>query len=239
MQKNKNLNNFDVGIIGGGPAGIMAAIEASQNGARVLLIEKNHEFGKKLLLTGGGRGNFTRAEFDPKKLAKNYGRKGDFLIHAFSEFGPKDVIEFFENLGLKSKTENDKRIFPESNSAQNILLALSEALEKNNVSVLTDCVVEKLEKSGNKISKIILAGGKEIICKKYIICTGGMSFSQTGSTGDGINWAKNLGHPLETVKPAIVPINIKEDWVKELKGLTIKSAGLGVFLNDKKKASFS
>ena len=114
MRKNISV---DVAIIGAGPAGIMAAIQAARNNLRVVLIEKNSSLGKKLLLTGGGRCNLTNAEFDLKKLAGNY-NNGEFLFHAFSVFGPKETIEFFEKLGLKTKIESNKRVFPKSDSAK-------------------------------------------------------------------------------------------------------------------------
>ncbi len=228
---------FDVAVIGGGPSGMMAAIRASELGAKVALLEKNIVLGRKLLLTGKGRSNITRAEFNPKELAKKYGREGDFLLYPLSVFGVKETLKFFEEHGLKTKVERGKRIFPQSDKARDVLNVLIQSLKKNNVLILTKAEVGEIFIRGNKITKLFLKDGKEIKAKNYIICTGGKSEPQTGSTGDGYKWLQKLGHTIIKPRPALVPINIKEAWPKEAQGLSLKNIELFVFQNNKKVES--
>jgi len=249
---------FDVVVIGGGPSGMMAAIEASELGAKVALLEKNSGLGRKLLLTGKGRSNITRAEFNSKELAKKYGREGDFLLYPLSVFGVKETLKFFEEHGLKTKIERGKRIFPQSDKAGDVLNVLIQSLKKNNVSILTKAEVGEIFISSealptgeagrnkvllseakevlisrNEITKLFLKDGREITAKNYIICTGGKSYPQTGSTGDGYKWLQKLGHTIIKPRPALTPINIKETWPKEAQGLSLKNVELFVFQSKK------
>ena len=228
---------FDVAVIGGGPSGMMAAIEASELGAKVALLEKNIVLGRKLLLTGKGRSNITRAEFNSKELAKKYGREGNFLLYPLSVFGVKETLKFFEERGLKTKVERGKRIFPQSNEAEDVLNVLIQSLKKNNVSILTKAEVKEIFIREKKITKLFLKDGRGITAKNYIICTGGRSYPQTGSTGDGYKWLQKLGHTIIKPRPALTPINIKEAWPKEAQGLSLKNVELFVFQNSKKVES--
>ncbi len=229
-------DKFDVAVVGAGPAGMMAAGIAAESGAKVILIEKNKQLGRKLLLTGKGRCNITNAEFNLRELVKNYGKNGNFLFHAFSVFGPKDVISFFEKLGLKTKIERGKRVFPASDRSQDVLRALVNYLIKNKVDIIYDSGVVKVSCQNRKIKKLILKEG-EVIAKNYIFCTGGKSYPLTGSTGDGFKWASNLGHCIKDLSPALVPIKIKEKWIKELQGLSLKNVEISVFQKGKKEKS--
>jgi predicted Rossmann fold flavoprotein len=229
-------NNYDVAVIGGGPAGMMAAISAAELGKKVILIEKNANLGAKLLLTGKGRCNITNAEFDLRKLVEKYGKNGSFLYGPFSFFSVKNTIDFFENMGLKIKVERGKRAFPESDQAKDVLYVLVNRLKKDNVSIFCGSEVKGFKRQGNTIEKILLRSG-EIIAKNYIICTGGKAFPGTGSTGEGFDWAKFLGHKVEELAPALVPIKIKEDYGKELQGLSLKNVEISAFQNGKKKFS--
>jgi predicted Rossmann fold flavoprotein len=229
-------NNYDVAVIGGGPAGMMAAIRAGELGKKVILVEKNNEPGAKLLLTGKGRCNITHAEFNLRKLVLEYGKNGDFLFSPFSFFSVRNTIDFFENLGLKIKVERGKRAFPESDKAKDVLDVLVAKLKKSGVEILCGSEAKGFEKQGNKITKLLLKNG-EIIAKNYIICTGGKAFPGTGSTGDGFDWVTNLGHKVTELAPALVPIKIKEDYGKELQGLSLKNVEIGVFQNGKKEVS--
>ena len=232
----KKENNFDVAVIGAGPAGMMAAARAAELGTRVILIEKNKKPGRKLLLTGKGRCNITNAEFSLKRLVENYGEKGKFFFHAFSAFGPKNVIDFFEELGLKTKTERGKRVFPLSDKSGDVLRALINYLIKNKVNIVYDSRVVRIDYKNHKIKKLLLENG-EIIARNYILCTGGKSYPKTGSTGDGFKWANNFGHCIKELTPALVPIKIKESWVKELQGLSLKNVEINIFQKDEKKYS--
>ena len=227
MAQNKDI--YDVAIIGAGPAGMMAGISAAENGAKAILIEKNGTAGKKMLLTGGGRCNLTNAEFDLRKLVVNYGANGPFLFHGFFEFGPKGVIDFFNGLGLKTVVEEKQRTFPKSGQANTVLAVLLKRLAELGVEIRFDCPVAKLENEGKSIRRIVLNSGKEIVAKNYIIATGGKSFPETGSAGDGYVWARDLGHKIEPLAPGLVPVMTSEDWVKDLAGVSLEAAGIKVF----------
>jgi len=233
----ENKTIFDVVVIGGGPAGMMAGGRAGELGAKVLLLEKNAALGRKLLLTGKGRSNITKAEFNPRELLKKYGREGDFLLYPLSIFGVKETIDFFEKKGLKTKVERGKRIFPQSDRASDVLNILISYLKKGKVEIMTNSEVKKIIKKEKKIVKIILSGGREILAKNYIISTGGKSYPGTGSTGEGYQWAKELGHKVNKLRPALVPLRIKENWPKTAQGLSLKNVELTVFQNNKKQDS--
>ena len=242
----KKYANFDVAVIGAGPAGIMAATTAASLGQKVVLIEKNSVLAKKLLLTGNGRCNLTNAEFNLRELAKNY-NNGEFLFHAFSVFGPERTIKFFEKLGVKTKIENNKRVFPISNDAEEVLNVLKECLENNKVEILYNSEIVDVEMKGNppslkatagrgKITKLILID-KEITAKKYVFCTGGKSYSLTGSNGSGYNLVEKLGHTIIKPMPALSPIEVKEEWVKNVQGISLKDINIVVSQNGKKQFS--
>lgn len=230
-----DAETFDVIVIGGGPAGIMAAIRAGELGAKVALIEKNANLGNKLLLTGGRRSNITKAEYNPKEFIKKYGKEGGFLLHPLSVFGVRETIKFFEEKGLKTKIEKDNRVFPESNQASDVLAVLNKLLKDNKVLVILASKVKKIQKENNRILSIILENNQELQAKSYVICSGGKAFPQTGSTGDGYIFAKELGHTIENLRPALVPVNIEESWIKELEGVSLKDVKLTIFQNNKKK----
>jgi len=232
----KKENNFDVAIVGAGSAGMIAAGRAAELGAKTILIEKNKKPGIKLLLTGKGRCNITNAEFNLRELVKNYGKNGNFLFHAFSIFGPKDIIDFFEKLGLKTKTERGKRVFPTSDQSKDVLKALINYLIKNKVDIIYDSEVVGVDCQNRKIKKLILRK-REIAAKNYIFCTGGKSYPLTGSTGDGFKWASDLGHHIKDLSPVLVPIKIKEKWIKELQGLSLKNVEINVFKKGEKEKS--
>ncbi len=244
-------SGWDVVVVGAGPAGIMAAGTAARSGLKVALIEKNAELAKKLLLTGNGRCNLSNAEFSSKggpasgwnlrELVKNY-NNGEFLFHAFSVFGPEKTIKFFEELGLKTKIEG-KKVFPKSDNAKEVLEALKKYLTKNKVNLFFNSKVKEIVCTGKKIKKIILSDlstssgqAREIVAKKYILCAGGKSYSATGSDGSGYDLVKKLGHTIVKPKPALCPIMVKEDWVKNLQGTSLDDVEISVFQNGKKVA---
>ncbi len=235
MLKN-NQTIFDVAVIGGGPAGLMAAGRAAELGKKVVLLEKNKKPGRKLMITGKGRCNITNAEFDLRALVENYGKKGQFLFHAFHVFGPQKVIEFFEKWGLKTKTERGKRVFPVSDDAQDVLDVFIKYLLKGKVNFVYGAEVINIERKKHHISRLILKDG-EIVARNYIICTGGKSYPATGSTGQGYEWAEKLGHRVEDPMPALVPLKIKEKWVGELQGLSLKNVEAAILQKDKKEVS--
>lgn len=230
----KDSNLFDIAVIGGGSAGMMAAGRAAELGAKVVLIEKNEILGKKLLITGKGRCNFTHNEFDIRKFAEKFGRNGRFLYSALALFGVREVIDFFEYRGVKWKVEQGNRIFPEKGNAQDILNVLVKYLAEGKVNILLNSEVTKFKQEKEKISQALLRD-RQISADKYIICAGGKAYPQTGSTGDGYQWAKQLGHTVITPVPALNPVKTSEKWVKELQGLSLKNVSLKLFQNGKKQ----
>lgn len=231
----KTEEKYDVAVIGGGPAGMMAAGTAAANGAKVILIEKNQTLGKKLLITGKGRCNITNAQKDNRQFIKELGPNGPFLFSVLANFNPKQVINFFESHGVKTKVERGGRVFPDSDKSVDVLNALKKYLSENNVTILNDTKVIGFLSDKNSIKKIKLAN-HEIVAKQYIITTGGLAYPQTGSTGDGYQWAKNLGHSINKPSAALVPILTKEKWVKNLEGLSLKNVNISVYQNNKKIA---
>jgi predicted Rossmann fold flavoprotein len=234
--KSNKSDVFDVVIIGGGPAGMLSAGRAAELGANVILLEKNARLGRKLLITGNGRCNLTQAEYNIRDMVEKFGENGKFLFSSLSTFGVKETIEFFNDLGCKTKVERGDRVFPESDKAQDVLDVLVKYMAENSVTVSCSSEVMSLEKEDNRITRLITNKG-EIIAKNYVICTGGKSFPGTGSTGDGFKWVEKLGHHVTELTPSLTALNIKEDWVKSLQGLSLKNIEVSILQNDTKKES--
>ncbi|MBU0964194.1 NAD(P)/FAD-dependent oxidoreductase [Patescibacteria group bacterium] len=227
----------DLMVIGGGPAGMMAAGRAAENGARVLLLEKRGKLGVKLSITGKGRCNITNAEFDNRKLIKKYGSNGNFLFPPFHKFGPQEVINFFEKRNIKTKIERGNRVFPVSNKSSAVIEALIKYLKQNNVTIKTNATVKSIVCEDNKIKKVALQSGEEFMSDKYAICTGGQAYPQTGSTGDAYNWLEKMGHKIISPEQALVPVIVAERWVKELEGLSLKNVDISIYKKEKKVES--
>ncbi len=236
---------YDVVVIGGGPAGMMAAGRAGQLGQSVLLLEKNKELGVKLLMTGKDRCNVTHFSEDKNELIEAYGKEGKFLYSSFAKFGNKKVMDFFENRGIKLKVERGNRVFPVSDKSSDIRWALLNFLKKHKVKIKTRTTVSgiisddisednNLELSQKTIKEIILTSGEKYQAKKYIITTGGLSYPATGSTGDGYKWAKELGHKIIKPRPALSPIVLMDWFVKDLEGLSLRNIELSIYQNDRK-----
>ena len=228
---------YDIAIVGGGAAGMMAAGRAAELGARVILLDKNKQLGVKVLISGKGRCNVTNAEDNLKQLINFYGKKGKFLYTAFHNFDNFKVIDFFNSIGLETKVERGKRVFPQSDNAKDVVDALRNYLRTYNVDVRLNSKITELVAKNNTIEKIILESGEEIQANKFILTTGGKSYPQTGSTGDAYAWLKKMGHTIITPKPALTPIKLKEKWITELAGLSLKNVEISIW-NDKKIKSF-
>lgn len=226
--------NYDIAIIGAGPAGMMAALRASECGADVLLLEKNNAPGIKLLMTGKERCNITNAEADPQKFTANFGKNGKFLLSSLYRFGVEETIDFFHKNNLKTVTERGGRIFPESEKAKDVQELFLRLIKKNKITLLTGCKISNISLKEKKIDKINLEKG-EVKARNYLICTGGLSYPQTGSTGDGYKWVKEMGHTIIKPEPALTPVVVKEEWVKELEGLSLKNVSISIYQNNKKK----
>lgn len=225
---------YDVAVIGGGPAGMMSAGQAASSGAKVILIEKNKQLGKKLLITGKGRCNITHAEFEMRPFIDVFGSKGKFLYSALSFFGVQQTLDFFESYGVSTKVERGDRIFPQSDNAGDIRDALVQFLNENKVSIINNAVVS-LSCKNRKINKIILSDQTAIEADNFIIATGGLSYPSTGSTGDGYTWARQMGHTVITPSPALVPVICREKWIKNLEGLSLKNVHITVYKDNKKQ----
>ena len=203
------METFDTLIIGGGPAGLMAAIRASSLGQKVAIAEKNHSVGEKLLLSGRGRCNFTNAESNIDTFISKYGDNGKFLYSAFSKFGPLRTREYFSHIGVKFVEERGKRIFPKEGGSQRVLDALLMQCRKYGVRIMRQTSVQGLKVKNNHIDNLI-AGNDEYSAGKYIITTGGMSYPKTGSTGDGYEFARRIGHTIVPLYPSLVPVKTHE-----------------------------
>ena len=221
-------------IIGGGPSGLMAAVAASENSSKVLLIEKKKGLGRKLKISGGGRCNVTN-RLPYEEIIKNIPGNGKFLYSPFSKFDNESIIEFFESRGIKLKEEDHGRMFPVSNKSQDIVDTLVNTIKNNNVEIKEETVVNDISK--NDQSFIVKTQDDEFESKTVIIATGGTSVPQTGSTGDGYRFAKNLGHTITELFPTEVPITSSESFIKNktLKGLSLKDVELSVLKKNGKK----
>lgn len=215
-----NDSRYDIAVIGGGPAGIIAAGRAAELGAKVILIEKNDKLGRKLLMTGNGRCNLSQAVEDIRDIVESFGENGKFLFSALSRFGVKETLEFFRDIGVETKVERGKRVFPVSDSSEDVLNALIKYLLRNGVTVKKACKVIDVKKDS------LVTQEGEISAKAIIICTGGKSFPGTGSTGDGFKWAKEMGIHVTELTPSLVPLKVKESWIKQVQGLALKNVRL-------------
>lgn len=218
-------------VTGGGPAGMMAAIRAAENFAQVILFEKNNRLGRKLSITGKGRCNLTNAA-DTQEIIKNIPGNGKFLNSALNSFTSNDTINFFEELGLKTKLERGNRIFPESDNAAEVIEVLTKKLESLNIEVRLNSRVENIISDGKKILGVEV-NGKFFDCDAVILATGGASYPLTGSTGDGFKFAKSLGHTVTEILPALVPLEVEEDFIKDLQGLSLKNVRVTLKVDEK------
>lgn len=224
---------FDVIVVGGGASGMMAAGVAAPRGKRVLLIEKNPELGEKLKISGGGRCNITNAEEDVHALLSHYGEGAPFLYSPFSKFGMKDTFSFFESLGVPLIVEARKRAFPASQKAIDVFRALERHMKAGGVSVISGAPVRKISAEGGRITAVS-AGGKSYQARSFIFATGGLSHPETGSTGDGFRWLRDLGHSVSAPTPTIVPLSVREKWVKSLSGVSLSFMRITFFVEGKK-----
>ncbi len=227
---------WDVVVIGGGSAGMMAAGRAAELGRPVLLIEKNPTLGKKLLITGGGRCNVTNNKPEIRAMLANYKGNDKFLFSAFSQFSVEDTLKFFHKRGMATKEETEGRIFPVSNKAQSVWNVLVRYMKEGGVKIQTGAAVTDISLDGDTKQVIIrLKDRTEIRAKSCILATGGISHPETGSTGEGFMWLKKLGHTIIDNDFALVPIALKDAWAKKLGGVALQDIKLTVFQNGQKQ----
>jgi len=227
---------FDVLVIGGGPAGMMAAGRAAEQGANVALVEKNRRPGTKLLMTGGGRCNLTNTSIRPESLVEHFGKPGRFLYPSVRMFGVPELAEFFGARGLTLNTEPGGRVFPETDRAKDVLRALLEYMREGGVKLVTGHAVTGFEKEANTITAARTPAGL-MRANSFILCTGGRSYPATGSTGEGYGFLERLGHAVVPPAPALTPIKVKEDWVRRVEGAGIADAVVSACSSGKKCAS--
>lgn len=224
-------------VIGGGPAGMFAAIAAAENGHRVTLLEKNEKLGKKLYITGKGRCNITNAG-DMDELFANVMTNPKFLYSAFYTYDNFRVIDFFEKNGLQTKVERGNRVFPVSDHSSDVIASLQKVLKEKNVDVrlhtrVETVLTEDVPSDVQKVTGVRLTNGTELFADSIILATGGFSYQATGSTGDGYRFAEELGHTVTDIKPSLVPFYAVEPYVMEMQGLALKN--VRVRIRDRKK----
>ncbi|MBE7074417.1 MAG: NAD(P)/FAD-dependent oxidoreductase [Clostridiales bacterium] len=220
-----------VAIIGGGASGMMAAGICAKNGNEVDLFEANNKLGKKIFITGKGRCNVTNCSSN-ENILNNVVNNSKFLYSALNAFGSYDTISFFEDLGTPIKVERGERAFPMSDKSSDIIKALTKFLSINRVNILLDNKVTHITNKENMFT-IITNCGTYNNYDATICCTGGLTYSATGSTGDGYNFAKNFGHTIIDLKAGLVPILLKDTFVKNIEGLSLKNVALKAYVNKK------
>lgn len=224
-------------VIGAGPAGMMAAISAAEN-HEVILLEGNERIGKKLFITGKGRCNVTNAK-DISEFFDFIPGNPHFLYSALYTYTNIDVMNFFENAGVKLKVERGSRVFPNSDKSSDIISGLSRGLNEAGVDLRLHSKVKDVIFNNNKIEAVILENGSKVNGDYFIITTGGKSYPLTGSTGIGFDLAKKMGHTIVEPKPSLVPIEIEESWVRELQGLSLRNIELKIKNKKNSKVVYS
>ncbi|MBM3137724.1 MAG: NAD(P)/FAD-dependent oxidoreductase [Chloroflexi bacterium] len=220
-------------VIGGGPAGLMAAGQASLHGARTLLLEKMDTPGRKLRITGMGRCNLTNI-IKTEEFIAHFGPNGRFLRQAFSRFFNQDLIEFLEGIGIETVTERGGRVFPRDMDAKALTEKLIDWAKTCGVEIITKSPVERITYTDGKVNGILLRDGRSITCSQVILATGGASYIGTGSTGDGFRMAEALGHTIVTTRPALVPLKTMGTTAQQLQGLPLRNVKISLFIDGKK-----
>lgn len=219
-------------VVGGGAAGMFAAIFAAYNGNEVHIFEKNEKLGKKLFITGKGRCNITNAS-DMETLFASVVTNSKFLYSSFYGYTNQDVIEFFERIGVRTKIERGNRVFPVSDHSSDVIVGLTRELQQLGVEIHLHTAVKRIV-GKERFEYLELQNGTRVEGDACIVATGGFSYQTTGSTGDGYRFAKELGHQMTEILPALVPLTIKEWYAKELQGLSLRNVKASVY-DDKKK----
>ncbi len=219
-------------IVGGGAAGMMAGLIAAGCGHEVEIFEKNEKCGKKVYITGKGRCNLTNAG-DMEDLLNSVVTNKKFLYSAFNQFSNYDVMGLFDELGLAIKVERGNRVFPESDKSSDVINSLVRELNRRNVTIHYHTAVKEVAVKEKAFSHIVTEDGKKHYGNALIVATGGKSYPSTGSTGDGYEFAKKMGHTITKLTPALVPFNAREEYVKRLQGLSLRNVGVVIRENGK------
>lgn len=219
-------------VVGGGAAGMMAAIFAARNGKKVTLIEKNEKLGKKLFITGKGRCNFTNA-CDTEDLFQNIVSNPKFLYSAFYSFSNQMVMDFFEEIGLPYKIERGNRVFPVSDHSSDVIKVLEKEIKKRNVKIMLNSKVTALIIE-NGICKGVRLSKEQLLCDSVIVATGGISYPRTGACKDGYVFAQSAGHSIIDPRPSLVPFELEEDCCRDLMGISLKNVTVDIYGDNKK-----
>jgi len=222
------VKKIKIAVVGGGPAGMMAAIRAGSLGQEVVLLEKKGSLGSKLLLSGKGRCNLTNAEDLPEFLAR-FSKNGDFLRDAFKKFFSPELISFFETRGVKLKVERQKRVFPQSDRSSSILEVLKNELVKSGARIIPHSRVTDVVVQDGRVSGALLEDGQKILCDRLILACGGASYSFTGSDGSGAKIAERCGHKVVPLRPGLAALEVKQGYIKKLEGLTLRNIRVRFF----------
>lgn len=215
---------------------MMASGAAAERGADVILFEKNRRQGRKLLLTGKGRCNITNADYSPQSFLGRFGKKGRYLNSVLHSFGVEEAMNFFTSRGLPLKVERGNRVFPETGRAADVLRVLGEYLAEYGGRVKPGHEIREIIRAGNHIERI-LTDTCEVTAKQYLLCTGGLSYPATGSTGTGLEFARELGHTVVRPRPSLVPVILREKWAAGLEGLSLKNVTVSLIHEGKRVSS--
>ena len=226
MQESNNEMKNRILVIGGGAAGMMAALFAAREGARVALLEKNEKLGKKIYITGKGRCNVTNVCEDTETFLREVPRNPRFLYSALKQFSPLDMLSLLSGLGCDTKVERGRRAYPVSDHASDVTKALEKGLRQSGVSIALHTEAKRIAVENGAVSGVETLDGRLLPADKVIVCTGGLSYPSTGSTGDGLRWAGEMGVPVTQTRPSLVGLKTKETWPMELQGLTLKNVCL-------------
>lgn len=229
-----NPNHPDVIVIGAGPAGLMAGGQAASRGARVLILEKMEETGRKLRITGMGRCNITNIA-PMESFITHFGRNGRFLRQAFSQFFNQDLIQFMDAIGIKTAAERGGRVFPSEVDAPAVSSKLTTWAEKSGAEIITGAPVRKILVENGAVTGVERKDGAVTFCHRIILATGGASYTGTGSTGDGFRMAQELGHAIAPIRPALVPLKTHGQVAQKLQGLPLRNIRVSLYINGKKK----
>ncbi|MCM1565299.1 MAG: NAD(P)/FAD-dependent oxidoreductase [Dehalobacter sp.] len=213
---------YDLVVIGGGPAGMLGAAAAGSSGLRVVLLEKNDVLGKKLHITGNGRCNITNSR-PIEDFHKSIVNNGKFMCSSFTSFDNLRLINLMRSLGVVMKVESDDRVFPASDRSADVVGALIRHLRENHVEIKLNAEVREIMVIEGRVSSVVLKNGVSIVCERVLLAAGGMSYRHTGSTGDGYRMAGQLGHSIVEPRPALAPLVAGEEWVKDLRGVTLEN----------------
>lgn len=230
--------DYDVIVIGGGASGLMAAGRAAERGLSVLLLEKNKRLGEKLRISGGGRCNITNAEPNERVLLKKYGKAEQYLYSLFSQFGTTDTFSFFESKKLPLVVQARNRAFPHTEKAEDVARVLEAFCKAGKVTIQTGSPVTKIHIENGAVTGVSV-GKETYTARSYVLATGGVSHPETGSTGDGFRWLRDLGHTVHKPTPTIVPLKTEESWSHTLAGVSLSFMKITFFVEGKRAFSIT